>query len=405
MRSRGAEANQTLVLIDGIEVNDPALGSEFDFAHLLTRGIGRVEILRGPQSSLWGSDALGGVISVTTARPVGPLSFDASAEGGSFGTRSAGLALGAARDRYRYAINGDYVKTGGTNVARRGGEDDGYDNGTLSFTAELTPTQPLALDVAYRHVHANSEFDPAPFPDFVPQDGDRESKITQDYARATLAWNSHRWSHSLAASFLDTDNENFADGTRTTKIAGARKKLTYQLHGELGTATREHAFTFAFERETEEFRQRGAVSVFGNPNPDQEATGTAFAGEYRLQAAERWFLSLAGRYDHNDAFQNAHTWRVAAARSLNRDVRVHASVSTGIKNPTFVERFGFTPDTFIGNPALDPERSLGAEAGIRKSFREERLNTELVFFYEQLEDEINGFFFEPSLGGFTAINR
>lgn len=406
VRTRGGEANQTLVLIDGIEVNDPAIGSEFDFAHLLTRGIEQIEVLRGPQSSLWGSDALGGVISVTTKRPTGPLRIDALAEGGSFGTRTASIGLGAAQERYSFAVHGSYLDTDGTNIAQRGTEDDGYDNATLSLTADFTPFDRMRMDMAYRHVRANTEFDPAPFPDFVPVDGDRKSKITQDYARMTLRWDTHPWTHSLEASLLDTENENFADGTRSSATEGERKKLTYQLSRKLTTRNSDHTLVFALEHEIEGFSQRGNASAFGDPNQRQSATSTGAIGEYRVTLGEELFLSFAGRFDDNDEFGNAHSWRITAARELAAaHMRLHANVGTGTKNPTFIERFGFTPDTFIGNPKLDPESSLGAEAGIRKGFLDGGGNVDLTVFYERLDDEIDGFFFDPGLGGFTAVNR
>lgn len=402
VRARGGEANHILVLIDGIEVNDPASGSEFDFAHLLTRGIEQIEVLRGPQSSLWGSDALGGVISVTTVRPTGPLSLDALAEGGSFGTKSASFGIGGERERLSFAVHGSYLETGGTNISEQGTEDDGYDNATLSFTADFTPFDGMTTDLAYRHVRADSEFDPAPFPNFVPVDGDRHSEVTQNYARLTLKWDTLPWSHLLEASLLDTDNDSFSDGSRSSSSAGERRKLSYQLSRKLS----EHTLIFAVEHEIEEFSQRGAASFFGDPNQRQKATSTGAIGEYRVNLGEATSLSIAGRFDRNDEFENAHSWRINAARELGvANVRLHANVGTGTKNPTFIERFGFTPDTFFGNPQLDPESSLGGEAGVATAFLDGRGSADLVFFYERLTDEINGFFFDPALGGFTAVNR
>ena len=148
VRIRGAEANHTVVLIDGVKINDP-FTSEVDFAHLLSAQIDRIEILRGPQSVLYGSEAIGGVISIFTKRGTPGMQADVSAEGGSFSTANGSAALRGATQTVNYALAASALTTDGTNVSRFGSEDDGYRNRTLSRVRRLgTSHRRLARRIA-----------------------------------------------------------------------------------------------------------------------------------------------------------------------------------------------------------------------------------------------------------------
>ena len=159
VRVRGAEANQLLVLIDGVEANDIAGSGEFNFAHLLTTNIARIEIIRGPQSALYGSDALAGVINIITKKGSGPTTLSGYVEAGSFGTFHDGGGISGSGERYHYNLYGSYLSSSGTNIAPSGDEDDGYDNGTISFSAGVTPFDNLKFDFTGRHTEASNEFD------------------------------------------------------------------------------------------------------------------------------------------------------------------------------------------------------------------------------------------------------
>src|SRR5690606_25762656 len=159
VRIRGAEANQTKVLIDGIEANDPAIGSEFDFAHLMAYDIGSIEVLRGPQSALWGSDALSGVIGIQTRRATQPFEAEVVGEGGSFNTGAGSLRLGSAGENYDVAAAASYLTTDGVNIANDGDEQDGYDNLTLSLVGSVQPSDLLEIGWAGRYVTGTNEFD------------------------------------------------------------------------------------------------------------------------------------------------------------------------------------------------------------------------------------------------------
>lgn len=408
-RLRGAEADQTLVMIDGIEANDPAQGSGFDFAHLLTEDIERIEILRGPQSSLWGSDAIGGVIHIITKRAE-KTALDGGLDAGSFSTLRANFNFQKAAENFGLAVNGNFVRSDGINTSETGNEDDGYRNRTLNVKANASPTKNLDLLFTARNTNSTTQFDPTDFVTSKPVDGDRESDVDQIYTqfRATLDTLDGHWQHVFNAQWTSTDNENFADGIQSTTSDGRKRKLSYQSNVFFNTpalANARHTFVLALEHEKEEFKQTGTASIYGDPNQSQSLTNRGIVGEYRVSLLDQLHATASVRHDNNDAFDNATTWRTSLTWAIpNTGTSVHAGYGTAIKNPSFTERFGYTPDTFFGNPNLEPEESRGWEVGIDQRLLDDRLTASLNFFRDRLENEINGFVFDPNLGGFTAEN-
>lgn len=234
VRMRGAEANQTLVLIDGIEANDPAFSSEFDFAYLLSGGIQTIEVLRGPQSALYGSDALGGVIHVSTQRATKPSEATAFAEAGSFNSYQAGALVGSKSDRYDLAVSAHWLDTGGTNVSRFGSEDDGYENLTVGAAGGVQLNPGLRLDASVRYTDARSEFDrqdfafPATPTQGLVIDSDDVTDVTRLYAtvQGRLDLLDGRWQHRVRASRTETQSDVFQDGLFASGNEGGGRSTT-----------------------------------------------------------------------------------------------------------------------------------------------------------------------------------
>jgi vitamin B12 transporter len=414
VRVRGAEGNQVLVFIDGIEVNDLAQGSEFNFAHLSASEIERAEIIRGPQSALWGSDALGGIINITTRRGKGALNISGFTEGGSFGTTHSGASLSGGADNYHFNIAGFYIKSTGDNISRDNDEDDGYENGTVTFSAGYSPWTNLFFDIVSRFTEANNEFDEIGTTG-LPADSDSETKTSQNYSRiqANLSLYEGVWTHKAGIALSNTDNDNFLNGIEGSSNQGKKYKFDYQTSLFLETSeitSASHILTFALEHEIEEFTQRGAVAFGNDPNQDIRTNNTSFIGEYRITFSEELSLSASVRHDDNKDFRDATTYRTTAAYNLDSlGLRLHGSYGTGVKNPSFTERFGFFATSlffpFIGNPDLSPEKSRGWEIGFDKSFLDNKVNIGLTYFDEKLKDEINGFFFDLATFTTTAINE
>jgi len=414
LRMRGAEGNQVLVLIDGIEANDPAQGGEFNFAHLLTDDLERVEIIRGPQSGLWGSDALAGVVNILTRRGEPGLRATGFAEGGSFGTARGGASVSGGGEDYDFRLGGSVLDSDGSNIARGSGEDDGYRNLTLDFTAGWRPSPGFSFDVAGRRVAGTNEFEGVDFTTGLPADAELETEFEQNYGRAqgVLELFGGRWRQTLAGSITATENDNRDSGMVTDSADGRKQRLIWQSDVRLDTPdwwNAKHVLTAVLEYEHEDYRQRGVASPFGDPNQDHSVHARGAAGEYRVLLGDALSLSAGVRHDDNSDFSDDTNWRLTGSWALREyGARLHANRGTGSKNPTFVERFGFfTPDSnpsFVGNPALSPEDSCGWEIGLDQDLADGRIRLGITWFEQNLEDEINGFVFDPARGVFTALN-
>ncbi len=415
LRVRGAEANQVLVLIDGIEANDLTRSDEFDFAHLSTDDIERVEIVRGPQSALWGSDALAGVVNIITRRGSGKPNASATLEYGSFGTKRISGALGAGTEIWDGNLALSYIDSGGINVSERGAEDDGYRNGTVNTRLGWQALPQLRFELTGRLSDIRTATD-GDVGLGVPSDTAGKTDILQAYAqgRAKLSTFGGHWLHELSGSWSKMDNEDrdlavFLDG----RVVGHKHSIDYQttLQGETTTlAPASHTLTLALDYEQQRFRQRGPVTIFGDPNQDRDYQVIGYAGEYRLTLAETTTLGASGRWDDNNAFADVGTYRLSLVQELPRwGTTLSAAYATGQKAPTFYDRFGFSfgglfSPTFIGNAALEPETSRGWEIGVSQTLLEERLVIGATYFNERLRDEIDGFVVDPVSFTATAVN-
>lgn len=395
VRLRGSEANHTLVLIDGVEANDPAI-SGFDFAHLQASDIARIEVLRGPQSALWGSDAVGGVINIITRRGSGAASGRIAAEAGTHHSWGLRGSAGAGGDGYDVYLSANHSHTGGVSASPIGKEDDGYQNTTLSFKGGLYPSENIDLDVVTRYTNAESETDPQDF-SFPPGptygliiDGDNLTELERFYGRAQGRYRmlDGAWEHTAGMAITDTTNRFLDAGVRVNQSEGRKFKLDYQSAYFLDTASASHTFILAAEREKESFQQAGD-SPDSPQNQDRDIVNYGLVGEYRLTLGDNLDLSAALRRDDNARFDDATTYRVTGSYALSdTGSRLHGSYGKGVKNPTFTELFGFFPDSFMGNPDLQPETSVGWDVGLEQTFWNGRGLLDITYFSADLEDEI-----------------
>jgi vitamin B12 transporter len=382
VRLRGAEANQTLVLVDGIEVSDPVTG-ETDFGLWSGLDAGRIEVLRGEQSALFGSEAIGGVINVVTNKEAG---FAGLAEIGSRGSlRLDGRAgLRFENDGYVVVSTGNSV-TNGTDTAGLDGETDGSQHYSGSLRAGVT-LQRWQLASLLRYSDSSVDFDEDGNFDGALDNSAAEIDTQQFTVGGSVSGDAFGVNHLLRGSFHVTERETENSGFDNV-TDGDRFEVAYSPSVTLETGELTHRFSGLIEYEATDFERRDAPAFFGDPNQSQGFNTLGLAAEYGLSFGA---VDLSGsvRFDDNDGlFEDAVTWRIGGGYGFEAiGGRIRASIGEGVTNPTFTELFGFFPGSFVGNPGLVAERSLGWEIGWDQSFGP--VTASLTFFSAELEDEI-----------------
>ena len=380
VRIRGAEANHTLLFVDGIRFNDPAAGNEARFELLASDALSRIEVVRGPQSALWGSEALGGVIAVESARRGTGLS--ALGEYGSLKS-GRGFVQGAAEAGPvgLSAAAGAMGSEGIDELGVRGGERDGYWTRFATAKAVTRPASGLEIGLVGHVVEGKSAYD-----GYDPLTFQRAETLdnTRNRIAAGRGWASYDdgdWRLTADMSLLGSTNRNFTGAAPLNRTAGERLTAGAQVSRAIGR----HRITAAYEHETERFHARDQ-QYFGATDQDRSRRLDAFVGEWRTQWAPFLSTDLALRHDAFSAFRDATTVRAAAIVSPGGGWTVHGAWGQGIAQPTFYDLYGFFPGSFRGNPSLRPERSEGGEVGV--AWQKGALKVGITGFSNQLRDEI-----------------
>jgi len=392
IRLRGAEGNHVLVLVDGIEVSDPFAG-EFDVGTLQAEVGARVEVLRGAQSALYGSDAIGGVVAYDSASGRAVPGFAARIEGGTDNTINGALRYGAAGDSWDAALSAVVVSTDGQPNARpingSGIRDIGRDSYTVSGKGSVAVAEDFELRAAARFIRTEGQFNDSDFDFTSPTFGFtidspgtgfvNEAIYALVGARAEVL--DGRWTHDLSAQIADVTRATFGPFGQSSGSEGDRVKASYVSALKLADA---HNLNFAADYEVEGFRNTTPGGFAFNGRREIEQVG--FVGEYRYSGAA-FDLSAALRHDVNDRFRDATTFRVGAGYRVADGTRLRAAAGSGVKNPGFFELFGFVDGRFIGNAALRPEKSTGWEAGVDHDLGDSaRLS--ITYFDSKLKGEI-----------------
>ena len=409
IRMRGGEANHLLVLVDGVEANNPAQSDEFNWGTLVAAHIERIEIIRGPQSSMLGSDAMAGVVNIITRSADQPLSANAFFETGGFNTQNNGISIGFKDGGFDMRLGVSDLQTDGENISRSGSEKDGYENTNLNLKSGWRASDQLRLTFAARQSDGMNEYDADSDFDSLIDDQDNVSKFrsaTMQLKADYSSFNGH-WQHQL--SMAQSTNKNAEFNQRTPGTVTDSNKDQYRLVSSLLWDELNHRLSLLIEREEEEFQQRGPINDYGvfgiyDPNQSRSRDTDSLALEYRADISEKLTLAVSTRHDDNSEFNSSDTSRVEAIYQINDSVRLRSAYGTAIKNPTFTERFGFYTN-FIGNPSLEPEESSNWELGIDQLFNQGGSTLSVTFFNSELENEIDGNFMDPVTFRYTSKNR
>jgi len=383
VRIRGAEAEQTLVLIDGVRVNDPsAPGGGFDFGNLLAGSIERVEVLRGPNSVAWGSQAIGGVVNVVTERPVDGLVVRGQAEYGSHEQFGASGSIAGGSDRIQAAATAGYLATDGISQAATGTEADGYRQfgATGRVSVELAP----GLGADLRAYYAHSRLDLDGFPAFVLADTDDYSEAQEIYAYAGLRAETGPVRNRLSFTLADINRDNYepALGTGASFFGrGRSERYAWQGDASLGSAAR---LVFGAEQEDSRFFD-------GSTRASQGIT--SLYGEAIVTPVEMLTLTAGLRNDDHSGFGSHWSWSANAALRPAAGTLLHASYGDGFKAPTLFQRF-----SFYGTPELRPETAESYEVGARQELAR-GLTLGAIWFHRETKQQID---FDPAT--FTYFN-
>lgn len=375
LRIRGAESEHTLVLIDGVKLNDPSSpGGGFDFADLLVNDIARIEVLRGAQSALWGSQAIGGVVNIITPVPQGPLSAAASGELGSYESTEVTARAEAGSERFAWRVGGNYLTTDGVSSfdERLGGrEDDGYRNVGAHTRALWYINDAVTAEVRSYWWRGRSDIDGFPPPTFALGDT-REYSITRQwvsYAGISIDTLGGRLKHRLGVAHTDTDRQNRDPNLRvdtTFDADGRNLRLEYQGTLQISDTL---STVFGIEREKSRFSTASPTELNPNPVPlRNEITLDSTYGLVQFSPVEPLTFTAGLRYDEHETFGSSTTAQTGAAWSVSSSTLLRASYGEGFKAPTLYQLF-----SEYGTPSLAPEESDDWDVGV-----EQRLGDSVV---------------------------
>ena len=392
---RGAEMDQTVVIIDGVKMADPSQpGGGFDFENLMIGDISRIEILRGAQSTLYGSDAIGGVINITTADPTRKAAGSVSLEGGSHDTGDGTAAMGGVSDALMWRIAGSYYGTSGIPAfdqhlggRREAASQIGTGAGQVRY--DLTPD--LQLDLRGYFVTARTDFDGYDTPTGTFGDDSEYGKTQQGIGYAGLTWLTpdHSLTNRLSVQYTGSETRNYDPnapvnyGYPTTEtFYGFGRNIREEYQG------------------TWKFSDAGQV-VFGAQNEHSTINTVApfspFLGagvvidsgytQAQYEVLPGLTLTAGGRYDHHDVYGGHGTGQFAAAWVMpDGKTILRSSFGQGFKAPSLFQLY-----SSYGNRALQPEKAISWDAGIEHHALQDRLVASATYFQRSSRDLINFF--------------
>ncbi|WP_326914525.1 TonB-dependent receptor plug domain-containing protein [Sphingopyxis chilensis] len=377
---RGAETTQTLVLIDGVKVNDPSgIGDGYDFGHLLTGNIDRIEVLRGSNSVVHGSQAIGGVVSLTTATPAKGFAPKGSAEYGYSDSFTGKADVSGTAGRISGGIGGAYFRTDGISSAAVGAEKDGYKNFAGNARLKVAFSDALSLDLRGYYINADLDYD-----SFfgAPADSADVAKLDQyvGYAGLNLGLFDGRFTSRAAVTWLRNDRDYYFMRGTAPDYGYSGTNLRFEYQGVV-TPVEQARLIFGYEHERPDY------DFFGFGSTDSQRAN--IDSVYALGIVQPFAgLSVTGGFRHDDhsQFGGATTFGANANYSPNDGAtNVRASYGEGFKAPSLYQLY----DAFSGNAALRPERSKSYDVGIDQSLADGRALVSLTAFLRNTNDQIN----------------
>nr|WP_319485388.1 TonB-dependent receptor [uncultured Cohaesibacter sp.] len=388
VRIRGGESRHVLVLIDGIEASAIALGA-YDFSSLETVGIDRIEVLRGPQSALYGAHAMSGVINIITKKGERNSKPKITVKQ-EIGTELSSLTSAEVRggqERFDYAFSGAFHYTDGINTALTGSEKDANRNITLNGKVNGDLTDDLKVDASLRYVDKNSDSDAYTT---APSDDPYLYANTQEFFGSLglthSLWDGHFVQKARARYSSSTQRGlDYSSWTNSyDKYGSDSDKLSLDYQGTVffdtpSLANAKHSVTGAVNWQTESYTDPYST------DPERKRDTTGLAVDYTGEFWDNLFLGAGARYDIFEDFEDTATYNVNAAYVFEgTGTRLHSSVGTGTSIPSYYQTY----NAIYGNASLTPEKTFGWDAGIEQSLFNDRFKVDVTYFNQRLTDEI-----------------
>ncbi len=384
VRIRGASSGQTLVLIDGVPVGDPSTtDAQFNFARLDTESVGSIEILKGPQSVLWGSDAIGGVISITTKRPEEGVGGQVFGEYGSFSTFRGGASYeyGGEKSDLRLFANG--ITTDGISKADEDDgnpEDDGYESRSFGGRAGYDFAPNVRLDGGLNYTEAEADFDGFVSGVFGDADQTSETEELNGHARLTFSVLDDMIENEVFVGYSDIERTNFNAGA--VSFAAQGQRFQYRINSTINI-NEANKITLGIEREDAEADL--------NTGKEERVLDSAF-GLYQFQPVSSLTLTAGVRVDDHDDWGTQTTGRLAAAWNPNELTTARASWGQGFKAPSiFQSTFvcGFFCGLTEANGNLQPEEADAFDIGVDLRTPDGKGIVSLTYFNTDVTNQID----------------
>ena len=396
---RGAETTQTLVLIDGVKVNDPSgIGDGYDFGPLLTGNIRRIEVLRGSNSVVHGSQAIGGVVNIMTGVPAEGFGANASAEYGYSDTFSAKADISGTAGIASGGVGAAYFRTDGISSAANGTERDGSENIAANARLKLAFSDSLSLDLRGYYIHADLDVDGFPAPAYALADTP-EVAITDQYvgyAGINLALLDGKLTNRAAVTWMRNDRDYYSARGADVDYGYSGTNLRFEYEGVYAPVD-QAKLVFGYEHERPDYDYFG----FGSTTSAKINIDSVYA-----LAIVKPFTGLAVtgglRHDDHSQFGGATTFGANANYSPNGGAtNVRLSYGEGFKAPSLYQLY----DTFSGNRALTPERSKSYDVGFDQRLDGGRAVLSVTAFQRDTRNQINYDVSLPPFGGYANLDR
>ena len=380
VRIRGAEGEQTLTLIDGVRVNDPSSpGGAFDFGSLLAGSIDRIEILRGPNSVPWGSQAIGGVVNIVTARPTEGLQGRGSMEYGSFDSVFANAGISGGRGPVTASLTGGYARTDGISIAANGTEPDGYRRYAATGQVGIAFTDEIGVDLRGYYAHSRTDLDGfASTPPYGLIDDPEYSTSQEIYGYAGVHANllDGRFRNRAAFTIADINRDNFDPRVGSDAIFfGRGRSERYEYQGDF-QASRQLRLVAGVERENSNFRT----------DTDSHASHiTSYYGQAIVTPIDILTVTGGVRRDENADFDGHTSYSVNAALALPEGTIFRGSYADGFKAPTLYQRFA----SFYGTIDLKPEVSRNYDFGVEQRLLSGAATIGVTYFHRDTKNQID----------------